>query len=252
MFMELFKSFNCKMAQHSYLTEQYKLFKIGYQINPDSYMLGVTGNKFDIIISEDLSTQHFQDTNGENSYLASRKQKSFEAAESAASEVTYRCIDCRKCQKCRKGESIEIISIKEEIEQDVINKSVNVDINKSVNVDINKSVNVDINKSVNVDINKSVNVDINKSVNVDIKKGITTARLPFMHNPSLKLAPNKERALAVYKSQVKKLSNNKHVKDDVIKSEGKLQQMGYVDYVLNLPSDHQQQLRDNPIQNFLS
>ena len=86
------------------------------------------------------------------------KQKYFEQVENAATEVPYRCVDCRSCQKCKNGEQIELLSIKEEVEQELINKS----------------------------------------VTVDVKSGTTTARLPLMDDPSLKLACNKYKALAVY------------------------------------------------------
>ena len=39
-------------------------------------------------------------------------------------------MDCRSCTECKKGGLIEEISIQEEVEQDLINKSVAVDIEK--------------------------------------------------------------------------------------------------------------------------
>ena len=109
------------------------------------------------------------------------------------------------------GEKIELISVKEEVEQDVIDKS----------------------------------------VIVDTQAGITTARLPFLNNPVLKLAPNRDKAFAIYKNQVKKLSKNESDKDDVIASEAKLQQLGHVDYIRNLSLNEQKRLKDNQIQNFI-
>ena len=99
-------------------------------------------------------------------HLSAIEQKQFDEVENAASEILYRCIDCRNCQKCKNGERTESISIKEEVEQDIINKSVFVDTNK----------------------------------------GKTEAKLPFIQDPSRNLAPNKEKALAVYNSQVRRLS----------------------------------------------
>ena len=66
--------------------------------------------------------------------LSSRKQRIFEEAENAATEVMYRCISCRNCQGCRNGARIESISIREEVEQDLIDKSVHVDIDNQVTV----------------------------------------------------------------------------------------------------------------------
>ena len=139
--------------------------------------------------------------------------KSFEAAENAGSQITYRCTTCRSCKDCKTHESIEAISIKEEAEQAVINSSVSIDTDTCT----------------------------------------TTARLPLMFDPVKRLAPNKAVALKVYNQQVKKLNNptNATDKSDVIESEAKLQKLGFVDYVKNLPADIQDDLRNNPVQNFI-
>ena len=49
---------------------------------------------------------------------------------------------------------------------------------------------------------------INKSVEVDVANQRTTASLPLMNNPSIKLAHNKERALKVYNHQIEILNQN--------------------------------------------
>ena len=53
----------------------------------------------------------------------------------------------------------------------------------------------------------------------------------MIENPEIKLVPNKNKPLAVYHSQIKRLSKYPQDKEDVIKSEGKLQALGFVDYV---------------------
>ena len=70
-----------------------------------------------------------------------------------------------------------------------------------------------------------------------------------MDNPLTKLTPNKYKAMAVYKSQVKKLS--KCEKDKVIASEAKLKSLGHVEYVKHLPGDVQKRLKENKIQNYI-
>ncbi|XP_066928171.1 uncharacterized protein [Clytia hemisphaerica] len=139
--------------------------------------------------------------------------KSFESAENAGSQITYRCTTCRNCKDCKSHESIEAISIKEEAEQAIINSSVSIDTNTCT----------------------------------------TTARLPLMFDPVKRLAPNKSVALKVYSQQIKKLNNptNAQDKSDVLESEAKLQKLGFVDYVKNLPADVQVDLRNNPVQNFI-
>ena len=58
--------------------------------------------------------------------------KRFEEAELAGSEVSYRCVRCRGCTDCKRGERIDCISIHEEVEQTIIEKSVTVDLDKGM------------------------------------------------------------------------------------------------------------------------
>ena len=61
-------------------------------------------------------------------FTATKRQRQFNELENAGSEIFYRCIDCRNCGKCKNGEQIELISVQEEVEQGIINKSVTVDV----------------------------------------------------------------------------------------------------------------------------
>ena len=213
-FTAISKQFNNKMCQLTYFTEQCQLYKLGYQVNPDNHLLSCKHDNAEKIFKTDVVVDLKYPNSFEiesESYTTVRKQKLFEEVENAASEILYRCIDCRKCTKCRNGDRIELVSIKEEVEQDVINKS----------------------------------------VKVDTELGITTAKLPLMEDPNLKLAPNKEKALAVYRSQLKKLSKCEKDKEDVIASENKLQTLGHVEYVRNLSPAQQQNLKDNPVKNYI-
>ena len=139
--------------------------------------------------------------------------KSFESAESTGFQVTYRCVTCRDCKMCKTHDSVEAISLKEEAEQALINSS----------------------------------------VKINQETSITSARLPFISNPINRLAPNKSVASKVYGQQVKKLNNpdNSQDKIDVIQSEAKLQKLGYVDYVNNLPAHLQDSLKTHLIQNYI-
>ena len=57
--------------------------------------------------------------------------KQFDKIEKAGTEVSYRCIDCRSCPKCKNGASFDAISIQEEIEQGLIERSIHVDISQA-------------------------------------------------------------------------------------------------------------------------
>ena len=140
-----------------------------------------------------------------------RCEKLLKQVEEAGNVVNYRCLKCRNCSICKNHDQIEEISIIEEVEQDVVNQS----------------------------------------VEVDLQNRTTIARLPVMHNPAIKLHPNKDIALKVFNQQLKKLSKNKKDKEDVIRSKRKLQDLGHVDYVKNLSCELQEMLRNNKIQNFI-
>ena len=51
----------------------------------------------------------------------------FEEVEATGSEITYRCPLCRICKVCKHKSTNEMISIKEEIEQSIINSTVKID-----------------------------------------------------------------------------------------------------------------------------
>ncbi|XP_066917099.1 uncharacterized protein [Clytia hemisphaerica] len=135
----------------------------------------------------------------------------FIQVESTGSEISFRCVKCRNCTTCKEHSTEDTMSIREEVEQDLINRSVKVNVNEC----------------------------------------ITTATLPLLQNPETALAPNRNIALRVYNQQVKRLAKNQQYKDDIIKSESKLQSLGYVEYVKNLPIDQQRMLQSNPVQNFI-
>ena len=189
----------CNMINKStYLQQQLTIFQNGFQVNPDLSILGYKEEK--IIKSADASLTY-----------TSRKFKTFQEVESTGTEMNYRCIKCRGCKDCKNYDQQEVTSIKEEIEQDLINKS----------------------------------------VHVDIKNRRTTATLPFIHDPVLKLSPNKNQALKVYYQQLKKLDSNIKDKEAIIQSEKKLHDLGYVGFVKDLPSDMQTILSNHSVQNYI-
>ncbi|XP_066919855.1 uncharacterized protein [Clytia hemisphaerica] len=137
----------------------------------------------------------------------------FEEVEGAGSEITYRCPNCRNCNQCKYDESTEAISIKEEIEQSLINSS----------------------------------------VTIDPETRTTSAILPFITDPSTRLANNKDIAMKVFGQQLRKLNkpSNHSDKEDILTSESKLQSLGYVDYVSNLPESTQQMLSDHQCHHYI-
>ena len=143
--------------------------------------------------------------------LENTHNSSFNQAEHVGSEFNYRCVKCRSCSTCKDHCTEEVISIKEEVEQDLINRSVTVNANKCS----------------------------------------TTATLPLLRDPQNALQPNREVALRVYNQQIKRLARNEQDKDDIIASEDKLHKLGYVDYLKNLPAHQQKMLSSSIIKNFI-
>ena len=169
------------MNTATFLSDQYKLFKAGYQVNPDASLLHVKVKKDcfnNIMISEENQNEMSVSKSVEpsQSNILVRNFKMFEEVENAGNEISYRCNNCRNCKACNEHSQADMMSVKEEKEQDVNNKS----------------------------------------VTVDTDRRITTALLPLMFNPLRKLAPNKDKALCIYNQQVKKLNQNPQDKEDVI------------------------------------
>ena len=204
------KSFNCTRTYQAYLSEQMRQYRMGHQVNPDCALLKPKVKELDFNQCVCCSTVI---CSADSVAYSSRKMNEFEAVESAGSEITYRCVDCRECTKCKCSEKIELVSIKEEVEQDVIRKS----------------------------------------VTVNPIEGTSTASLPFIKDPVIHLAPNKDAAMAIYKRVIRDLNKKgrESRKEEVIKSEAKMQALGFVDYVKNLTPEQQRQLAESPIQNFI-
>jgi len=84
-------------------------------------------------------------------------------------------VKCRSCSTCKDNCTNETVSIQEEIEQDLINRS----------------------------------------VKVDIQTCSTIATLPLLRNPNLALAPNRSIALRVYNQQLKRPTKHRKDKDEI-------------------------------------
>ena len=140
-------------------------------MNPDVHLLRGTRESFGDILDSSQNRESY------NARRALKKSKLVERVENDGSDVIYRFVYCRDCSDCKKNEQIQCISIQEEIEQDIIDSS----------------------------------------VQVHIGKGVTTARLPFLENPLIKLNPNR------------KFDR----KSNVMESERKIQKLGFVDKLEN-------------------
>ena len=109
--------------------------------------------------------------------------KTFEEIENMGTNISYRCVDCRNCKVC-KGSLIQEISIREEYEQSLINKSVVLKENEKMCV----------------------------------------AHFPFWDNPDLKLISKMKSVRKVYNGVVKALAKSSKDKEDVLEAERKFHQ----------------------------
>ena len=172
---------------------------------------GADSNKY---ISEELdgSTQLSQ---LEGNVLVARKPpkcvKVFDEIESAGTEISYRCGNCRNCQECKKSLRIDVISIQEEIETEIVEQC----------------------------------------VEVSEEKGEAVSKLPFVVNPDVRLQPNEGIARKVYESQVRNLSKKPKDKQAAIAFESKLQDLGFVDYLHNLTPEQQDMIKNDSSRYFI-
>ena len=206
---KVFTEIEANYPVKSFMSMQYELFKNGYQVNPDLSILSFRSVK-DNLQEVVLGGESIITDSGNQSY-ASQREKMFQTVEDAGSEILYRCIDCRSCEICKEHKEIENVSLKEEVEQDLINRS----------------------------------------VTVDVENKITVASLPFIENPSVKLSSNKQLAHQVYNQQLKKLNKSPQDKQNVIESEDTLQKLGFVDYVYNLSKEDQELLEKSELKYYL-
>ena len=92
---------------------------------------------------------------------------------------------------------------------------------------------------------------INRSIKVDTDRRITTGLLPLMFNRLHKLDYKKDKALYVYNQKGKNFNQKPQDKKDVVQSEVKLQTLEYVEFVRNLTPEQQEMLAKNSVQNFI-
>ena len=177
---------------------------------------GIPYNESLLCENDNVKDELNSDGNSQMTAFVSRKsllmsEKQFEKIENAGTEVTYRCTKCRNCPDCKTNEQIEHISIQEEMEQHIIDQS----------------------------------------VTVDKRNCWTVAKLPFIKDPVHRLSPNKHIARKIYDGQVRKLEQCTMDRNDVIQSERKLQELGFVDFVNNLTPEQRKKIADSPVKHFI-
>ncbi|XP_066918053.1 uncharacterized protein [Clytia hemisphaerica] len=194
-----------------FVASQLEAAKFGFYIDPDIRLLGsatFSEVRHDLYFTNNPTYQINNDeSEPSTSYITNLNEK----FESVGTDLNYRCVNCRKCLTCKNHSAEDSISIQEEVEQDLINRSITIDPSNCSSI----------------------------------------ANLPLIHDPLVKLAPNRDIALRVYIQQLKRLEKHQDDKDDILISEKKLQYLRFVEYVKHLPTDIQKQLSESQIKNFI-
>ena len=172
----------------------------------DTYLVKISsGSQFDLLKSN----------NSNGKILYSRRTprcvELFEQVENTGTEASYRCVRCRGCPNCKKSARVDCISIKEEVESELINNS----------------------------------------VNVDLDKGYVEAKLPFICDPDTHLKSNRHLAEKIYNDQVKKLNKDPKDKEDVTHAFEKLCQLGYLVKLDDLSTEDREAILSSPVQHFI-
>ena len=121
-------------------------------------------------------------------YTVLQDERRFLAVENTGTEADYRCVACRNCAKCRDSELNEKVSLHQEVEQALLEKSLSYD-------------------------------PVNK---------VVVATLPFTEDPATALKPNRHIAERVFASQEKMVRKHPEMRADIIKSHDKLRDKGFV------------------------
>ena len=107
-----------------------RTYQHGFKLGIDIPLLGTKKfDRYDEFLNDDQNPS-------KHAYASKKSQKitRFDQVESIGTEVSYRCVNCRNCQDCKNSQKIENISIQEEVEQSIIDKSVTVDLTKECTI----------------------------------------------------------------------------------------------------------------------
>ena len=140
-----------------------------------------------------------------------KRLKMFEMIENAGTDISYRCINCRSCSNCKKSAQVEYISLQEELEQGMIDKS----------------------------------------VSVNPVECYSEAYLPSLCDPLRKLASNYNIAEKSYYAQAKKLSSRPENRKDVLNSMEKLRNLGYVSKFDDLTDEQKSVINSSPVKYYI-
>ena len=142
---------------------------------------------------------------------ARQTEKKYLDSENIGSEAPYRCPAHRNCSDCNSGETLEMTSFKEELEQSMIQQS----------------------------------------VEYDFESKRLLATLPFVQDPVENLEPNRHIAQKILEGQLRKVNKQPEVKAQVLASHDKLVNHGHSVKFDELSEIEKKQIDDSPGDYFL-
>ena len=139
-------------------------------------------------------------------YSIRETDRLFREVESIGTEQEYRCVACRNCAKCRNGDTLEKVSLREELEQSLIESSV--------------------------------------TLSIDERR--LEAKLPFVEDYMEKLKPNRGMAEKVLSSQLRNIERNPEMREEVLRSHRKLEDKGHVAPLNSLSDGERRRMESTP------
>ena len=140
----------------------------------------------------------------EQTFTVQSELKKFLQQQEAGLDVSFRCSRCRDCSDCKKGAGQEMMSMRQQAEQELIRNS----------------------------------------VKIDKKSNRVVAHLPFLCDPTDKLVDNSRIAAKRLENVVCKYSSDEKIKEMLNKSMQKLFDNGHLVYLKDLPIERQMEIRN--------
>ena len=161
----------------------------------------------DVVKNEGCDHCHCEEgAGGVEMYNIVGEERKLWQVEQLGTESPYRCVNCRNCSRCKKGDVLEVVSLKEEAEQFLIEQT----------------------------------------VELDAENNTLWALLPFVEDPVVALKPNQFVAEKVLRSQLELFRKNPSMREDTLKSHKKLVDRGHVKPLTELYAKHGEQMDKLP------
>lgn len=143
---------------------------------------------------------------GDHAFTIMQDEARFWGTEDCGAVAEYRCVTCRNCSRCKDSENQEMVSIRQEREQGILEAS----------------------------------------VVYNEEKRRLEGTLPFIEDPGSALAPNKYIAEKIFNAQMNTVLKRPEIKPDILKAINKLRDRGFVVREDEVPEEDAKKMEDLP------